>query len=157
MSLFVKRFHLIFIYNHNSFDVHCVTFLGKCNTLKIMSMLLTQHTYHALDYLPNNKILNISSIVQAPAIYLFNTLYALFFMYPFKGLVLGILQVVVSTLSTRWHKSGKWILLCGQVRYFHFVFFTLLQVTEVENDIGPVQEDEGPNAVSQLAKKVCEH
>ncbi|KAL3059854.1 hypothetical protein OYC64_014450 [Pagothenia borchgrevinki] len=28
------------------------------------------------------------------------------------------------------------------------------EVTEVENDIGPVQEDEGPNAVSQLAKKM---
>ncbi|XP_029306959.1 uncharacterized protein C1orf232 [Cottoperca gobio] len=27
-------------------------------------------------------------------------------------------------------------------------------VTEVENDISPVQEDEGPNAVSQLAKKM---
>ncbi|KAK5861973.1 hypothetical protein PBY51_017408 [Eleginops maclovinus] len=28
------------------------------------------------------------------------------------------------------------------------------EVTEVENDIGPVQEDEGPNAVSQLAKRM---
>ncbi|KAM8868901.1 uncharacterized protein AB9W97_016508 [Spinachia spinachia] len=28
------------------------------------------------------------------------------------------------------------------------------QVPEVQNDVGPVQEDEGPNAVSQLAKKV---
>ncbi len=33
----------------------------------------------------------------------------------------------------------------------------LLQVTEVENDMSPVQEDEGPNAVSQLARKVREH
>lgn len=42
----------------------------------------------------------------------------------------------------------------------HFVlfFFLLLQVTEVENDVmSPVQEEEGPNAVSQLAKKVCQH
>lgn len=30
-----------------------------------------------------------------------------------------------------------------------------MQVTEVENDVvSPVQEDEGPNAVSQLARKV---
>lgn len=29
-----------------------------------------------------------------------------------------------------------------------------LQVTEMENEVSPVQEDEGPNAVSQLAKKV---
>ncbi|TNN44807.1 hypothetical protein EYF80_044992 [Liparis tanakae] len=29
-----------------------------------------------------------------------------------------------------------------------------LQVTEVENDVSPLQEDEGPNAVSQLAKKM---
>ncbi|XP_037640490.1 uncharacterized protein C1orf232 isoform X1 [Sebastes umbrosus] len=28
------------------------------------------------------------------------------------------------------------------------------EVTEVENDVSPVQEDEGPNAVSQLAKKM---
>nr|XP_019948413.1 PREDICTED: testis development-related protein-like [Paralichthys olivaceus] len=28
------------------------------------------------------------------------------------------------------------------------------EVTEVENDMSPVQEDEGPNAVSQLAKKM---
>lgn len=34
-------------------------------------------------------------------------------------------------------------------------FVLLLQVSEMENDISPVQEDEGPNAVSQLAKKVC--
>lgn len=36
-----------------------------------------------------------------------------------------------------------------------FSFF-LLQAHEVENNMGPVQEDEGPNAVSQLAKRVCE-
>lgn len=36
-------------------------------------------------------------------------------------------------------------------------FFLLFQVTEVENDMSPVQEDEGPNAVSQLAKKVCKN
>lgn len=34
-------------------------------------------------------------------------------------------------------------------------FVLLLQVSEMENDMSPVQEDEGPNAVSQLAKKVC--
>ncbi|KAM6995082.1 uncharacterized protein C1orf232 [Tautogolabrus adspersus] len=28
------------------------------------------------------------------------------------------------------------------------------EVTEVENDVSPVQEDEGPNAVSQLARKM---
>ncbi|XP_068425134.1 uncharacterized protein C1orf232 [Clinocottus analis] len=28
------------------------------------------------------------------------------------------------------------------------------EVTEVENDVSPMQEDEGPNAVSQLAKKM---
>ncbi|XP_034095973.1 uncharacterized protein C1orf232 [Gymnodraco acuticeps] len=28
------------------------------------------------------------------------------------------------------------------------------EITEVENDLGPVQEDEGSNAVSQLAKKM---
>ncbi|XP_005455378.1 uncharacterized protein C1orf232 isoform X2 [Oreochromis niloticus] len=31
---------------------------------------------------------------------------------------------------------------------------TCFQVTEVENDMSPVQEDEGPNAVSQLARKM---
>ncbi|XP_041650201.1 uncharacterized protein C1orf232 [Cheilinus undulatus] len=31
---------------------------------------------------------------------------------------------------------------------------TAEEVTEVENDVSPVQEDEGPNAVSQLAKKM---
>ncbi|XP_018555396.1 uncharacterized protein C1orf232 [Lates calcarifer] len=31
---------------------------------------------------------------------------------------------------------------------------TAEEVTEVENDMSPVQEDEGPNAVSQLAKKM---
>lgn len=37
-------------------------------------------------------------------------------------------------------------------------FCLFFQVTEVENDVmSPVQEDEGPNTVSQLAKKVCEH
>lgn len=40
----------------------------------------------------------------------------------------------------------------------HFIigFSLLLQVTEVENDVSPVQEDEAPNAISQLAKKVCD-
>uniref|UniRef100_A0A3Q3JB98 Testis development related protein n=1 Tax=Monopterus albus TaxID=43700 RepID=A0A3Q3JB98_MONAL len=32
--------------------------------------------------------------------------------------------------------------------------YTCFQAAEVENDMGPVLEDEGPNAVSQLAKKV---
>ncbi len=37
-------------------------------------------------------------------------------------------------------------------------FLLLLQVTEVENDMtNPVQEDEGPSAVSQLARKVRKH
>lgn len=37
-----------------------------------------------------------------------------------------------------------------------FFFFLLLKVTEVENDVmSPVQEEEGPNTVSQLARKVC--
>uniref|UniRef100_UPI0037E72B41 uncharacterized protein C1orf232 n=1 Tax=Semicossyphus pulcher TaxID=241346 RepID=UPI0037E72B41 len=31
---------------------------------------------------------------------------------------------------------------------------TAEEVTEVENDVSPVQEDEGPNAVSQLARKM---
>ncbi|XP_006791775.1 uncharacterized protein C1orf232 [Neolamprologus brichardi] len=31
---------------------------------------------------------------------------------------------------------------------------TAEEVTEVENDMSPVQEDEGPNAVSQLARKM---
>ncbi|XP_054477340.1 uncharacterized protein C1orf232 [Anoplopoma fimbria] len=31
---------------------------------------------------------------------------------------------------------------------------TAEEVTEMENDVSPVQEDEGPNAVSQLAKKM---
>uniref|UniRef100_A0A3Q3LSP9 Chromosome 16 C1orf232 homolog n=1 Tax=Mastacembelus armatus TaxID=205130 RepID=A0A3Q3LSP9_9TELE len=30
----------------------------------------------------------------------------------------------------------------------------VFQVTDMENDMSPVQEDEGPNAVSQLAKKM---
>lgn len=34
------------------------------------------------------------------------------------------------------------------------LFLLCLQVTDLENEVSPVQEDEGPNAVSQLAKKV---
>lgn len=37
------------------------------------------------------------------------------------------------------------------------ILFLLVQVTEVENDaMSPVQEEEGPNAVTQLARKVRE-
>lgn len=45
--------------------------------------------------------------------------------------------------------------MCGQVNEILFCLL-VLQVTEVENDMSPVQEEEGPNAVSQLARKVCE-
>lgn len=38
----------------------------------------------------------------------------------------------------------------------HVVLFLLLQVTEVQIDVSPVQEDEEPTGVSQLAKKVCD-
>uniref|UniRef100_A0A8C2Z8N3 Testis development-related protein n=1 Tax=Cyclopterus lumpus TaxID=8103 RepID=A0A8C2Z8N3_CYCLU len=39
-------------------------------------------------------------------------------------------------------------------RYIWSFICLPFQVTELENDVSPMQEDEGPNAVSQLAKKM---
>lgn len=60
-------------------------------------------------------------------------------------------------MNAREHVVKKFrVLLCGQVSGMYFSLS--LQVTEVDNDMmSPVQEDAGPNAVSQLARKVCEH
>lgn len=45
-------------------------------------------------------------------------------------------------MATNTHISGRLVVL-------------LVQVTEVENDVmSPVQEEDGPNAMSQLARKV---
>lgn len=56
----------------------------------------------------------------------------------------SVSSVKVKSAHSCVHRFNIWML----------SFVLLLQVTEMENEMSPVQEDEGPNAVSQLARKV---